>query len=199
MVKTRSFGGDTNSSQRHLARRVSSADTPVSCPSPLNYLVLISADTSTFAPNPSFIRLLRFLLYGLVSLSALATAGVAISVVQYYNHNSPSVKPSWGSLIALIVFGIITPGAYFGTFLITPRLFRYGTFAGIINQVRVELLLLFSMNVIWVSGALAMAADLRGYENCIWDGASASAVIEWSARKFAPGRPPWAQVLLGPR
>lgn len=101
------------------------------------------------------------------------TAGVAISVVQYYN-SYMSIKPSWGSLIALIVFGIITPGSYFGTFLITPRLFRYGTFAGIINQVRVELLLLFGMSVIWVSGALAMAADLRGYENCVWDGASDS-------------------------
>jgi len=156
MAKTRSVGGDTNSSQRHLARRISSSDTRVSY-------------AGTFAPNPSFIRLLRFILYSLVSLSAIATAGVGISVVAYYNAR-PSIAPSWGSLIALIVFGIITPGAYFGTFLITPRLFRYGTFAGIINQVRIELLLLFSMDVIWVSGALAMAADLRGYENCIWDG-----------------------------
>lgn len=128
------------------------------------------SDAGTFAPNPSFIRLLRFSLYGLASLSALITAGFAISVVQYYNAHEPSIKPSWGSLIALIVFGIITPGGLFGTFLVTPRLFRYGTFLGIVNQVRMELLMLFAFAVIWVSGALAMASDLRGYENCIWDG-----------------------------
>lgn len=122
----------------------------------------------SFAPNPSFIRLLRFLLYLLSSGAAFVTCILAILVVAYYNQHDPSIKPSWGSLIALIVFGFITPGALFITFLITPRLFRYGTVLGIVNQVRVDLLLQFALTAIWVSAALAMASDLRGYENCIW-------------------------------
>ncbi|KEI37333.1 uncharacterized protein L969DRAFT_96413 [Mixia osmundae IAM 14324] len=130
----------------------------------------VKQERGVFAPNPSFIRFVRFVLYGLTSLSCLVTAALAISVVSYYNQNNPSIKPSWGSLIALIVFGIGTPGFYFGTFLLTPRLFRYGTFLGIVNQVKTELLMLFAIDVVWVSGALAMANDLRGTENCIWDG-----------------------------
>ncbi|ORY83509.1 hypothetical protein BCR35DRAFT_351976 [Leucosporidium creatinivorum] len=123
-----------------------------------------------YAPHPAVLRTLRFLMYGVTSLSALATAGLGIAVVQYYNTHGPVVKPSWGSLIACIVFGIGTPGVLFGMMLFTPFLFRHGTVLGIINQTRMELAMLFGMAVVWISGALALACDLRGRENCLWDG-----------------------------
>lgn len=106
--------------------------------------------------------------YTITSLSALATAGVGISVVAYYNSHQPAIRPSWGSLVAVIVFGIITPGILFGLFIVTPRLFRHGGVGAILNQTRIELLMLFSLAAIWISGALALACDLRGRENCIW-------------------------------
>jgi hypothetical protein len=106
--------------------------------------------------------------YSLTSLSALATAGLGLGVVHYYNTHRPVVYPAWGSLIAVIVFGIGTPGVLFGLFLVTPRLFRHGGVAGILNQTRIELVMLFNLSVFWISGALALACDLRGTENCIW-------------------------------
>jgi hypothetical protein len=122
----------------------------------------------SFAPNPSFIRLLRFLLYTLTSGAALATAGFGIGVLQYYNSRQPSIAPAWGSLIAAVIFGIGTPGVLFGLFLVTPRLFRHGGVGAILNQTRIELLMLFTLSVFWISGALAVAVDLRGFENCLW-------------------------------
>jgi len=98
----------------------------------------------------------------------LATAGMCIAVVYYYNHVGPVIKPAWGSLIAVIVFGILTPGVLFGTLLVTPRLFRSGSVPDIVNQTRMELLSLFALSAIWISGALALACDLRGKENCLW-------------------------------
>lgn len=122
----------------------------------------------SFAPNPSFIRFLRFFLYSLTSLSALAMAGVGLGVVQYYNSHKPSIDPAWGSLIACIIFGIGTPGVLFGLFLVTPHLFRHGGVGALLNQTRIELVMLFNLSVFWISGALALACDLRGQENCIW-------------------------------
>lgn len=124
----------------------------------------------SFAPNPSFIRFVRFFLYSLTSMSALAMAGVGLGVAHYYNTHRPVVYPSWGSLIACIVFGIGTPGVLFGLFLVTPHLFRHGGVGALLNQTRIELVMLFNLSVFWVSGALALACDLRGRENCIWDG-----------------------------
>lgn len=106
--------------------------------------------------------------YALTSLAGLATSGVGLAVVQYYNSHGPVIKPSWGSLIAVIVFGIATPGILFGMFLVTPRLFRAGGVGAILNQTRMELVMLFNMGVLWISGALALACDLRGRENCLW-------------------------------
>lgn len=122
----------------------------------------------SFAPNPSFIRLLRFFLYTLTSAVALTTAGFGIGVVHYYNSHKPSVDPAWGSLIAVIVFSFMTPGVLFGLFLVTPRLFRHGGVGALLNQTRIELVMLFNLSVFWISGALALAVDLRGQENCIW-------------------------------
>ncbi|GAA5952577.1 hypothetical protein JCM21900_003422 [Sporobolomyces salmonicolor] len=126
--------------------------------------------TGNWAPHPGFIRALRFFLYLVTSASSLATAAMCLAVVWYYNHVGPVIKPSWGSLIAVIVFGIATPGILFGTLLVTPRLFRAGSVPDMVNQTRMELLMLFSLAAIWISGALALACDLRGKENCLWDG-----------------------------
>ncbi|GAA5963365.1 hypothetical protein JCM3765_007001 [Sporobolomyces pararoseus] len=123
-----------------------------------------------WAPHPGLIRSLRALLYLVTSGASLATAGMCIAVVYYYNHVGPVIKPAWGSLIACIVFGILTPGVLFGTLLVTPRLFRSGSVPDIVNQTRMELLSLFALSAIWISGALALACDLRGKENCLWDG-----------------------------
>ncbi|GAA5883935.1 hypothetical protein JCM16303_004708 [Sporobolomyces ruberrimus] len=123
-----------------------------------------------WAPHPGLIRSLRALLYLVTSGAALATAGMCIAVVYYYNHVGPVIKPAWGSLIACIVFGILTPGILFGTLIVTPRLFRTGSVPDMVNQTRVELLSLFALSAIWISGALALACDLRGKENCLWDG-----------------------------
>ncbi|GAA6002599.1 MARVEL domain-containing protein [Rhodotorula paludigena] len=125
---------------------------------------------SNWAPPPNLIRALRFILYALTSASALTTAALCLSVVVYYNTHGPVIKPAWGSLIADIVFGLATPFILFGTMLVTPRLFRPGSFLDIINQTRTELLMLFALAAIWISGALALASDLRGQENCLWDG-----------------------------
>lgn len=47
---------------------------------------------------------------------------------------------------------------------------RYGDFLYGLFMVKIELLLQFAMCVLWVSGALAYAVDLRGRENCQFDG-----------------------------
>jgi len=104
----------------------------------------------------------------LTSLSALTTAALCLSVVVYYNTHGPVIKPSWGSLIACIVFGLGTPFVLFGTMLVTPRILRRGSALDIVNQTRMELLLLFAVAAVWISGALALACDLRGQENCLW-------------------------------
>ncbi|GAA5889292.1 hypothetical protein JCM8208_007831 [Rhodotorula glutinis] len=124
----------------------------------------------SYAPHPGLIRGMRFLFFLLTSLSALTTAALCLSVVVYYNTHGPVIKPAWGSLIAVIVFGLGTPAVLFGTMFVTPRLLRRGSAFDIINQTRMELLLLFAVAAVWVSGALALACDLRGRENCLWDG-----------------------------
>jgi hypothetical protein len=121
-----------------------------------------------FYPNPLHIRLLRFFLYTLTSLSSIVCAAFAICVIQWYNSHDPSIKPAWSSDIALIVFGLGTPLALFFTLLIAPMFFKKKGLLKLLGQVRTELLLLFLGFQIWISGSIAMAADLRGYNNCIW-------------------------------
>lgn len=124
------------------------------------------------AINPNLVLALRFLLTGLVCLLALATAIMAILVVRYYNTHDPIIRPSWGSLIFIIILGLATPCIYFGYNILLPiaPFINYGDFLYGIMMVKIELLLQFAMGVLWVSGALAYAADLRGYENCTFDG-----------------------------
>lgn len=124
------------------------------------------------AINPNLVLAVRFLLSLLVSLLALAAAIMAILVVQYYNNHDPIIRPSWGSLIFIIVLGLLTPILYFGYNILLPiaPFINYGDFLYGIMMVKIELLFQFSMAVLWVSGALAYASDLRGYENCTFDG-----------------------------
>jgi hypothetical protein len=124
------------------------------------------------AINPNLILVLRFLITGLVCLLSLAAAIVAILVVQYYNQHDPIIRPSWGSLIFIIVLGFFTPIIYFGYNILLPiaPFINYGDFLYSLFMVKLELLLQFAFCVLWVSGALAYANDLRGYENCQFDG-----------------------------
>lgn len=124
------------------------------------------------AINPNLILALRFLITGLVCLLSLAAAIVSILVVQYYNSHDPIIRPSWGSLIFIIVLGFFTPIIYFGYNILLPiaPFINYGDFLYSLFMVKLELLLQFAFCVLWVSGALAYANDLRGQENCQFDG-----------------------------
>ncbi|CBQ69395.1 conserved hypothetical protein [Sporisorium reilianum SRZ2] len=124
------------------------------------------------APHPNIMLVIRFLVTGLVCLLSLATAIICILVVDYYNKHDPIIRPSWGSLIFLIVLGLFTPIIYFGYNIFLPLMpfINYGDFLYGLFMVKIELLLQFAMVVLWVSGALAYACDLRGRENCQFDG-----------------------------
>lgn len=124
------------------------------------------------AINPNLILALRFLITGLVCLLSLAASIVSILVVQYYNTHDPIIRPSWGSLIFIIVLGFFTPIIYFGYNIVLPiaPFINYGDFLYSLFMVKLELLLQFAFCVLWVSGALAYANDLRGRENCQFDG-----------------------------
>lgn len=124
------------------------------------------------APHPNFFLVVRFLVTGLVCLLSLATAIICILVVDYYNKHDPIIRPSWGSLIFLIVLGLFTPIVYFGYNIFLPLMpfIKYGDFLYGLFMVKIELLLQFAMCVLWISGALAYACDLRGRENCQFDG-----------------------------
>ncbi|SPO23998.1 uncharacterized protein UTRI_03461_B [Ustilago trichophora] len=124
------------------------------------------------APHPNIMLVIRFLITGLVCLLSLATAIICILVVDYYNSHDPIIRPSWGSLIFLIILGLFTPIVYFGYNIFLPLMpfIQYGDFLYSLFMVKIELLLQFAMCVLWVSGALAYACDLRGRENCQFDG-----------------------------
>ncbi|SNX86446.1 uncharacterized protein MEPE_05155 [Melanopsichium pennsylvanicum] len=124
------------------------------------------------APHPNIMLVIRFLITGLVCLLSLATAIICILVVDYYNSHDPIIRPSWGSLIFLIILGLLTPIIYFGYNIFLPLMpfINYGDFLYSLFMVKIELLLQFAMCVLWVSGALAYASDLRGRENCQFDG-----------------------------
>ncbi|KAN0065461.1 hypothetical protein ACQY0O_001297 [Thecaphora frezii] len=124
------------------------------------------------AIHPKLLLVVRFLITGLVCLLSLATCIMCILVVDYYNKHDPIIRPSWGSLIFLIILGLLTPIIYFGYNILLPLMpfIRYGDFLYGLFMVKVELLLQFAMCVLWISGALAYASDLRGRENCQFDG-----------------------------
>lgn len=124
------------------------------------------------APNPKFLQFMRALFTILVCLSALATAIMSILTVNYFRTHKPVVYPSWGSLIFLIVMGFLTIIIYFGYYVFLPSLgmIKRGSFLSGLFMMKVELLFQFAMSSIWISGALAYAADFRGHENCLFNG-----------------------------
>ncbi|CAO1622645.1 unnamed protein product [Parajaminaea phylloscopi] len=124
------------------------------------------------AVNPNVILVLRFLITSLVCALALATTIMCLLVVVYFNSHDPIIRPSWGSLIYLIVLGFFTCIIYFGYNIFLPLMpfIRYGDFLYGLFMVKIELLLQFTMCVLWVSGALAYSVDLGGRENCLFDG-----------------------------
>lgn len=62
----------------------------------------------------------------------------------------------------------VTGMIYIGYNIVLPLMpfINYGDFLYSLFMVKIELLLQFAMCVLWVSGAIAYASDLRGYENC---------------------------------
>ncbi|PWN88441.1 hypothetical protein FA10DRAFT_272832 [Acaromyces ingoldii] len=124
------------------------------------------------AINPNLVLAVRFLLTALVCGLGLIAAIISILVVQYYNTHDPIIRPSWGSLIYVIVLGLFTPIIYFGYNILLPiaPFINYGDFLYSLFMAKIELLLQFSFCVLWVSAALAYANDLHGYENCTFDG-----------------------------
>lgn len=105
----------------------------------------------------------------LICLMALATAIMSCLVMNYYLTHQPMIIQSWSSLIFLIIFGFMTSIIYFGYYIFFPSLsiFRRGSFLGNLFMMKVEVIFQFGMSAIWVSGALAYAADMRGRENCL--------------------------------
>lgn len=81
------------------------------------------------------------------------------------------MKPSWGSLIYLVVLGVLTPIIYFGYNVMIPLapFIHPGDILYELLDVKVELALQFSMAVLWVSGTLAYFEDMGGRSACQFD------------------------------
>lgn len=94
-----------------------------------------------------------------------------LTLLQWYNDHEPIVKPSWGSLIFLIVLGILTPLIYFGYDVALPLapFIHPGDILYSLFDVKVEVVLQFCMSVLWVSGTLAYFEDLGGRAACTFD------------------------------
>ncbi|KDN52344.1 hypothetical protein K437DRAFT_266706 [Tilletiaria anomala UBC 951] len=124
------------------------------------------------AIHPNIILVFRFLITALLCCLSLITLVISILVVKYYEDHKPIVFPSWGSLIYLIILSVLTPIIYFGYNIAMPLapFINYGDFLYGLFRVKVELLLQFTMCVLWVSGAMAYYEDLGGYQNCQFDG-----------------------------
>ncbi|WFD36111.1 thymidylate synthase [Malassezia cuniculi] len=149
--------------------------TPVNMVLPPRYALqtpAVNPATSSKAPSPSFLKLVRVLFTILVCLTALATSIMACLVMNYYLTHQPMIIQSWSSLIFILMIGFMTCCIYFGYYIFFPSLsiFRRGSFLGNLFMMKVELLFQFSMCAIWISSALAYAADMRGRENCLFDG-----------------------------
>lgn len=71
-----------------------------------------------------------------------------------------------------LLHAAVTCIIYFGYNIFLPLMpfIHYGEFLYGFFMVKIELLLQFAMCVLWLSGALAYAVDLRGRENCLFDG-----------------------------
>ncbi|WFD02711.1 hypothetical protein MOBT1_001395 [Malassezia obtusa] len=97
---------------------------------------------------------------------------MSILTVNYYRTHKPIIFPSWSSLIFLIVMGFLTCIIYFGYYIFLPAtgIFQRGSLLSGLYMMKVDFLFIFAMCAIWISGALAYAADFRGHENCQFNG-----------------------------
>lgn len=108
----------------------------------------------------------------LVCLMALACAIMTAIIINYYLSHRPMLFPPLSSMIFILFMGIFTSILYFGYYLFLPSLssIRRGGLIALMFTMKIEIWFQFAMSSIWISGALAYAADYRGHENCIWDG-----------------------------
>ncbi|PKI84878.1 hypothetical protein MVES1_001372 [Malassezia vespertilionis] len=124
-------------------------------------------------PHPKFLKFMRVVFTLLVCLMGLATSIMSIVAVQYFNdHRGKMILPSWGSLIFLVFLGFFTCFMYFGYYLFLPHMWfiRPGSFLSGLFMMKIEVMYLFAMSAIWISGALAYACDFRGHDTCLFDG-----------------------------
>lgn len=115
---------------------------------------------------------IRVIFTVLVCLMALACAIMTAIILNYYLSHKPMIFPPLSSMIFILFMGIFTSILYFGYYLFLPSLssIRRGGLIALTFTMKIEILFQFAMSSIWISGALAYAADYRGHENCIWDG-----------------------------
>lgn len=125
-----------------------------------------------WAPNPKTLMLIRVVFTFLVCLMALASAIMTAIIINYYLSHQPMIFPPLSSMIFILFMGIFTSIMYFGYYIFLPSLktMRRGSMLAVLFTMKLEVLFQFAMASIWISGALAYAADYRGHENCLWDG-----------------------------
>ena len=125
-----------------------------------------------WAPNPKTLMLIRIIFTFLVCLMALASAIMTAIIINYYLSHQPMIFPPLSSMIFILFMGIFTSIMYFGYYIFLPSLktMRRGSMLAVLFTMKLEVLFQFAMASIWISGALAYAADYRGHENCLWDG-----------------------------
>ena len=142
---------------------------------PERYSLATPAQTShgmPWAPNPKTLLLIRIIFTCLVCLMALASAIMTAIIINYYLSHQPMIFPPLSSMIFILFMGIFTSIMYFGYYIFLPSLktMRRGSMLAVLFTMKLEVLFQFAMASIWISGALAYAADYRGHENCLWDG-----------------------------
>ncbi|KAL4401870.1 hypothetical protein ACI68E_001521 [Malassezia pachydermatis] len=125
-----------------------------------------------WTPNPKSLLVIRFIFTVLTCLMALATSIMTAVVINYFMSHQPMIFPPMSSMIFMTMIGFLTCIIYFGYFIFLPSLsfMRRGSMLWIMFTMKIEIFFLFGMSAIWISAALAYAADYRGHENCIWDG-----------------------------
>lgn len=125
-----------------------------------------------YSPSPRLLLGIRAIFTILTCLMALATGIMTAIVIHYYMAHRPMIFPPMSSMIFVLLMGFLTSVIYFGYFIFLPSLssIRRGGLLWLMFTMKIEILFLFSMSAIWISGALAYAADYRGHENCIWNG-----------------------------
>lgn len=125
-----------------------------------------------WAPNPKVLMAIRIIFTILVCLMALASAIMTAIIINYFLSHRPMVFPPLSSMIFILFMGIFTSIMYFGYYIFLPslKMMRRGSMMSVLFTMKLEILFQFAMSAIWISGALAYAADYRGHENCQWNG-----------------------------